>query len=285
MQANVVLIANPEAGSSRMRTLQSSAARIGATLLSTGRRGDAERMAREAANAGCRIVIACGGDGTINEAINGLAGSATPLGIVAMGTANVLAYEAGLPMDTASALEAALTRTPRPIALGRITLQGASRYFALMAGAGYDAEVVHGVRGSYKRTLGKAAYIISGTAILALWHPQPMPITLDGVRRDCYSAIISNSRQYAGDFTLAPEADIASPSFIATLITGPARRDIARLTWGLVTGSRVRAEGLTQIRCHEVGIESDVRLQIDGDYLGRGPASITSIPAALMLAY
>lgn len=263
-----------------MRALTAAAARIeGARLVLTRQSGDAERMAREAV--GCRMVIACGGDGTINEALNGLAGTATPLGVVPMGTANVLALELGIPMDTAGAIDAALSRPPRPIALGRLARDGAVRRFALMAGVGYDARTVHEVRG--KRMLGKGAYILSAAMVLVAWRPEPIEISLDGVRHDCYSLIISNARKYAGTFTLAPEADIAEPAFTVTLVEGAGRLDIMRLAWGLASGAR--GGGIKQVRCREVELHGEAHIQLDGDYHGRGPAIISAEADALRLAY
>ena len=121
--------------------------------------------------------------------------------------------------------------------------------------------------------------------VLATWRPGAIHIKVNGDERVCHSLIISNARRYAGNFTLAPEADIGEPSFTLTLIEGPRRRDIARVTMGIVSMSGVRAPGITQIRCHEVQILDPAHMQIDGDYLCRSQATVTVIPQALRLIY
>ncbi len=105
--------------------------------------GDGTRIAREAAQAGYDAVIAAGGDGTINEIVNGLAGSQTALGVLPVGTVNVWAREIGLPLQPRATTEALLRTHVRSIDLGR----AGDRYFLLMAGVGFDAAVVNEVRG------------------------------------------------------------------------------------------------------------------------------------------
>lgn len=290
MTETVVMIANPIAGSARMNKVQSAMdmiARQGlrADLKLTTHRGHAEEIAREASGRNCKMVIACGGDGTINEVINGLAGTQTPLAIVPMGTANVLAHEIGIPADAESAIKTALTQQARHIALGRVEAQGLLRYFSLMCGAGYDAQTVVGVRGALKTLLGKAAYVINGAMVLAKWRPAAIHIKVDGIERICHSLIISKARQYAGDFILAPEADIREPLFTLTLIKGPLRRDIARLMMGLINGTGIRSQGIIQICCSKIEIITPTHMQIDGDYLCNSQATITAIPNALRLIY
>ena len=141
----MLVILNPVAGQddpARVRRQIGGALAVrGASfdLVETAGAGDAERLAQQAVGLGYGCVVAAGGDGTIAEVITGLAGGAVPLGIIPLGTGNQLAANLGIPPDVERAVEVAVNGRPRPIDIGQL---GNGRYFALMAGAGWDAEVM-----------------------------------------------------------------------------------------------------------------------------------------------
>ena len=154
----LLIIFNPAAGWRRRQRLAPVLTRLrehGCALVvrETQGPGDAERFAAEVDPDAFDIVVAAGGDGTVNETINGLARSGLPLGLIPLGTANVLAAEIGLRTDPASLARCLVFGEPRPIALGAAN----GRRFILMAGAGFDAQVVAGVSVPMKRWLGKGA--------------------------------------------------------------------------------------------------------------------------------
>jgi YegS/Rv2252/BmrU family lipid kinase len=186
------LISNPKTGryaSRRLPPIQELASQLeslGVTvdLRFTAAPGDATEIAARAARNGSSDVIVAGGDGTINEAIQGLAGTKARLGIIPRGTANVLARELGLPLDDAQAVAVAGKGKSRKIYLGLAIDEttNATRHFVLMAGIGLDASVVRRVQPSLKKRIGQGAFWISGLSHLATWNPRPFTLEIDGVK-------------------------------------------------------------------------------------------------------
>ena len=154
----LLIIFNPAAGWRRRQRLAPVLTRLrehgcALVLRETQAPGDAERFAAEVDPDAFDVVVAAGGDGTVNETINGLARSSLPLAVIPLGTANVLAAEIGLRTDPASLARCVAFGEPRPITLGAAN----GRRFILMAGAGFDAQVVAGISVPMKRWLGKGA--------------------------------------------------------------------------------------------------------------------------------
>src|SRR5215211_243182 len=179
------LISNPKTGryASRRRPVEQLAAQLESLGVKVDLRltqgpGDATEIAARAARNGSSDVIVAGGDGTINEAIQGLAGTNARLGILPRGTANVLARELGLPLDDQQAVAVAAQGKSRKIYLGIAINEttNESRHFVLMAGIGLDASVVKRVQPSLKKRIGKGAFWLSGLSHLATWNPQPFTL-------------------------------------------------------------------------------------------------------------
>ncbi len=134
----VILIGNPASGRSSLKKLRDvfdylKSKSPDARLIATEKRGDAERASREALGGSIERIIAAGGDGTCNEVINAIAGSAMPMAVLPMGTTNVLARELGVPMNLKEAVDRALTGSSHITSLGMIAFNGQTRYFSLMA--------------------------------------------------------------------------------------------------------------------------------------------------------
>src|SRR5581483_6137548 len=138
--------------------------------------GDGTRIAREAAARGYDIVVAAGGDGTVNEVVNGLANTQTALAALPIGTVNVWVRELGLPLQPRAAAEALLGCQPRTIDLGR----AGERYFLLMCGVGFDAAVTAEVRAAEKRRLGIFAYFLRAFNLATRFRGTSARITVDG---------------------------------------------------------------------------------------------------------
>ncbi len=173
----------------------------------TGGPGEATQIAARAARNGSSDIIVAGGDGTINEAIQGLAGTKARLAIIPRGTANVLARELGLPLDDEQAAVVAAKGKSRKIYLGLAIDEttNESRHFVLMAGIGLDASVVRRVQPSLKKRIGKGAFWISGLSHLATWNPRPFTLEIDGQKYTATFATIGKvgevwwrSRDHAG---------------------------------------------------------------------------------------
>ena len=196
------LISNPKTGRyvSKRKTIQELAADLSALgvdvelKLTTGP-GDAAELAARAANNGSTDVIVAGGDGTINEAIQGIVGTNARLGILPRGTANVLARELGLPMDVDEALKIAAQGHSRRIHFGVAINEttNARRHFVLMAGIGLDASVVRRVHPGLKKRFGRGAFWLSGLSHLATWHPQKFTLEIDGSNYNATFAAIEKS--------------------------------------------------------------------------------------------
>jgi len=233
-----------------MRRLSDAQATI--TLRETIGRGDAESFAIEASAGEFDVIVAAGGDGTINEVVNGLTGKDLPLAVIPLGTANVLAQEIGLPACSSTIACSILAGEARPIHVG--TANG--RRFVMMAGAGFDAHVVAGVGPRVKRVLGKGAYAIESLVTMLRFAYPAYRVTIDGQGYDAASVIVANGRFYAGRFVCAPRASLSDGRLHVCLFlrTGPwsvvrygtalLMNRLARLPdVNVVPGSRITVEG------------------------------------------
>jgi diacylglycerol kinase (ATP) len=202
------LIYNPKAGRQHgdLAAVRSFLAAHGWTVRDerTARAGDATPLARAAVARGDDVVVVAGGDGTINEAIQGLAGSTTALGVLPMGTTNVWAREVGLPTNPVAAARTLVDGARHVVDLGR----AGDRYFLLMAGLGFDGAVTAVVDLRLKRVIGRGAYAFA-VARQALGY-QGLEVTLEmddaTVRGALLLAIVGNTRLYGGSFAMTAGA-------------------------------------------------------------------------------
>ncbi len=280
------MIANPASGKASGAILEEARLALeskgfSVRCLLTQKRGDAERFARDSLSHEPDLFVIAGGDGTINEAINGLAGSGATMAVIPLGTANVLATELALPSSLKGAIETAVNGKPRSVSLGQISAECGTRWFCLMAGAGFDAEAVYRVSGRLKGLSGKLAYIVSGIWVALRGKSAPLRVEIDGSWKHCNHVIVSNSRKYAGSHTLAHNADISKPGFEVTLIKGSSLH-VALFSLALLVGMHKRLWFVETAMGREVSIEGEAHLQVDGDYFGLSPARISA--SADMLA-
>jgi len=239
--------------------------------------------AREAVERGADLVVVLGGDGTINEVVNGLMGSATPLAILPGGTANCLAVELGLGTRPEAAAEQLAQCTPRRIALGRIHYPGCeARYFTLMCGAGFDGRVVYDLHAGLKRTAGKLAYWVAGFSQIVRKVDQ-IEVRANGVTYPCGFMLASRIRNYGGDLELARGASLSRGDFETVLFEGSNPLRYAWYMLGVAAKSVQKMRGVHTLHTRRVEITSIAHLQIDGEYLGRHTAVIEIVPDALCL--
>jgi len=286
----IMLIHNPAAGRGRGR-LQTTLARLRSLgsvpeVWATARRGEAEALAHAAVERGYDLVVAAGGDGTVNEVVNGVAGGGLPLALLPLGTANVLAIEIGLDLAPDALAQTILHGTPTDVCLGRIRgADSTARLFTTTAGAGADAHAVASVDLVSKKVLGTGAYYAEMARQLLVFPFPNYRITIDGTAYDAASVVISNGRYYAGQYVLAPDADIAEPTFQVCLFERGGRLAALRYMMALqmdrlaeepdyriVTGRKIRIEGP----------ESDP-VQADGDIVAALPVDIEIVSGALRL--
>ncbi len=285
---HMVIIFNPVAGRRRAallwRVLDVLAANgIRLDLSETHRAGHAETLAREAVRGGARMVVAAGGDGTIAEVANGLLGSGARLGVIPLGTANVLAHELALPFApraVAAALAFGRTRTLWP---GVVRGPDGSRLFVQMLGIGFDAQVVHRLSLPLKRLLGRGAYVVQSLRETARYKFPPIRLRIDAMETEVASAVITKGRLYGGKFLLAPEAQPAEPGFSVILFGsgGPG----AALMYGaaLPVGLLGRAPGVRHVRARRIEVVGNTLIpaQADGDAAGFTPLSVEDAPGPI----
>ena len=284
----LLIIFNPASGWRRRRHFEAVLARLRqrgclAQVQETTGRGDAERWAAAADPGRFDALVIAGGDGTVNEAISGLEGSRLPLAVLPLGTANVLAAELGLGADPDAIARTIAEGGARPVTVGIAN----GRRFILMAGAGFDAQVVATVDLGVKRWLGKAAY---GLAILRQLGAYRFPgyrVTLDGAAHEAASVLVANARCYGGRFVAAPAADLESPTFQVGLFERSGRLAAIGYALALAVGLLPRLRSYRILQASRVEIEGPAGepVQADGDVIARLPVRIEALPAALELIF
>lgn len=280
----VLVIHNPTAGWRRRRKFQLCLSAlvdegVDVYVRPTTKRGDAEAFARDANPHDVDVIAVAGGDGTINEAINGLADSSIALAIIPLGTANVLAHEIGLSMTPSDIAKTIAHGTPRPISLGVVN----GRRFVMMAGFGFDAYVVSRVNPRIKRFFGKMAYVISTLRALQSFNFPKYRMSIDGERYDVASAVIANGHFYGGTFICAPDAKLNDPSLHVVLFLNPGVTCTIRYAIWLALGRLHRLPDVKIIPATDFMVEdvSKDPVQGDGDILAHLPARISLAPASL----
>jgi diacylglycerol kinase (ATP) len=244
---------------------------------------DATGLARRAAETGSELVLVLGGDGTINEAAEGLIGTSVPLGVLPGGTANVLANELGL----GNRIERAAVRlgrcVERRIAVGRLCdSTGCVRHFLLMGGAGLDATIVTKVHPGLKRRLGKLAYWLAGFPEFFKRVPQ-FEACVNGQRWRCGFALAARVRNYGGDLEIAGGASLLSGEFEVVLFEGSNPLRYIGYFIGVAVRAVQRLPGVHTVRARRIEFRGKAHVQMDGEYGGELPASMEIVPDALTL--
>ncbi len=287
----LLVIYNPIAGGRKRRRLAAwlgHLAALGAevTLAETEAPHHAEALARAADPDRVDAVAVAGGDGTINEAVNGLAASRLPLALLPLGTANVLANEIGLPRRLAALARIAAFAPARPVWPGEAMPEsGEGRRFLIMAGIGFDAEVVEHLDLAWKRRAGKLAYVASIVGRLRDYRERCYRAEFDGAAVEGASLVAAKSHFYGGRFVLAPAARLDQPS-LQLVVFGRAGRGAAL--------GYLAAMGLGRLQhCRTLRILSGEVLhllepagapvQLDGDIRLRLPARIAIARTPLQL--
>ncbi len=275
----MIVIYNPAAGQRRVHRLWEvldilSGNGVRVTLRETAYAGHATVLAAEAASGGARLVVAAGGDGTIAEVAAGLAGSKTALGVIPLGTANVLAQELGLPFaprDIAACLAFGRTRALWP---GVATSPTGTRLFVQMVGVGLDAQVVHRVPGGLKRCLGRSAYVAQTLREMLRYSYRPIQVCVDGEPMLAGSVVVSKGRLYAGHYKLAPDARPGEPGFSVALFGGTGPGSVLMYGAALMLNLLPRAPGMRLLRAKRVEIFGGYPAQADGDPAGAAPLMV-----------
>ncbi len=237
----------------------------------TDRAGHATELARAAVERGCDMVVAAGGDGTVNEVVQALAGTQATLGVVPLGTGNVWAHEVGIPLDPPAAIRVLLEGRVRRVDLG----MAGDRYFLLMAGVGYDAVVAQSTASSAKRRLGILAYVFRGAGVAFSYRGRRVVLDVDGVQRQ-YRAllvVIGNTRRYGGQVSLTPEARIDDGLLDVCVFRGVGLLHAAWYVLQVLIGRHTHDPGVAYFRARRMMVRSEPPqlVQVDGDTIGETP--------------
>lgn len=278
------LIANPIAGGDALSRIHAATDYFRARgciveLALTKARGDARRFAAAARDAGYDRIVAAGGDGTLNEVLNGVAPSAVPVAFLPSGTVNVLALELGIPFALEAACRVALDGQSLTVSLG----QAGDDKFLLMAGIGFDAAVVRHVSSRLKRRIGRLAYVVAGLRTLAGWRAPHLTVTCaDGQSADCGSLLVGNGRLYGGRFSLTPHARLTEPDF-EVLLLQPGRWPLLATLLRALAGRPPAPQHGRLLRTAELSVAGTAAVQLDGDDCADLPLTFRILPQAAVL--
>jgi lipid kinase YegS len=227
--------------------------------------GDAVIAARAAAERGVDVVVAVGGDGTVNEVANGLADTDVPLGIVPLGTANDFARQAGIPVDPAHALDLVIVRPPTTI--DSVTLNG--RRFINVSTAGLGAEATAETPREAKKALGPLAYAITGMRKFSQLEARRARFAGPGFEHRCGFLLfaVGNARETGGGTALTPRASVIDGLLDVCIVEEMSHADFARLLLKLKRGEHLDQPGViyAQLPSLTVDVQHDITVNVDGE--------------------
>lgn len=301
---NAVIIYNPTSGRNRSRRLHAieeaarilQASGIDARLLPTTCAGSATELARDAARDSCGMVVVCGGDGTINEVVNGIAVTDTPLAVLPAGTANILAKELGIPWNIPAAARRIARGKLARIALGlahwRATeKQGPAvpthRYFLCVSGAGPDGAIVHGIDLAHKSRVGILAYWLEGLRQFFTYPFPPFAVESPEKTVTASLIVVGRTKYYGGPFRITTGASLFSDQFEVVAYTRRSRLGVLSCLPAIWLGRLHRVKGIevwktARFACRPTdGME--IFSQLDGEPTSALPVEFSVVPDALTL--
>jgi len=276
---------NPKAGPAARDLYHATLLRLqalGASLevLETTRHGEGMKAAADAARSGrYDAIVAAGGDGTVHDAAEGLIGSSTPLGIIPIGTANVFAREINLPRSPAQLAKALLEGATRNIAVGEAN----GRPFLFVVGVGFDAEAVRIFERESTRKWGQAGYLWPILRALLAYEDRSIRVVTPKGDAEGQWIVVTRTRRYAGDFVLAPRAELETAAFHVVCLRGSGPWTRARQLAALALGRLDHDPEVSLEVTDRVRIEGDktIPVEIDGEVLGELPLEIGIHPERL----
>ena len=284
----ILIIYNPTAGWRRRKKLngfvnllRSSGCSV--SVLETTARGDAEQFAMNCAEMKIDCVVAAGGDGTINEIMNGLAchdiNKQIPLAILPLGTANVFAFEIGLNLSIKKCADVVRSGCLKKVHLGTVD----NRLFIQMAGVGFDAQVVSDVSPPLKRRFGKLAYVWKTLVGFFRYRLPTYTVSIDGIIHGAASVVVANGHFYGGKFVCAPQASVFEDDLKVCIFKSQGGWNAFRYALGLVRGRLPYYPDVEVISGKYLEIDGDINqpAQADGDIVANLPLSIEAGSATI----
>ena len=269
---NTVVILNPAAGNGQPKHWQERIEGIvgGRPVYVTSHSAEAEALARRAAEEGFRKVVAAGGDGTVNEVVNGIAGSSSALGLLPIGTVNVFAMELGLPWRNLELCWDIIQSDDMRL----VDLPSANgRFFVQLAGVGLDAQVVKETSLAFKRSFGPLSYLISAAQIAARQPPKLFIESASTSVDEASFVLVGNGRLYGGPFPFFKHAIIDDGLFDVVLFKRLGYLEIIKYLQNVVFSSDISAPDIEYFQTKHLRVSSaqDVPLELDGELAGSCP--------------
>jgi diacylglycerol kinase (ATP) len=285
------VIVNPIAGSvgdlnlrlKQLRRLNAKEVRV------TQQAGEAETLAREAVRAGSDYVIAVGGDGTLNEVINGIANPRRArqvrVGVVPLGTANDFARSLGLIGDVDANIGILRAKATAAVDLVRLTC-GRRRYFVNVSAGGFSGVVDEKLTFEIKSAWGPLAYVRSAAAALPELQAYRTTLTFDDAEQlviDLYNVVVANGQFAGGGLPIAPEANLSDGLLDIVLVAKRPAAEMALLAAEMLLGKHLSNDSVVFRRAKKISVQSrpGMSFNADGELVGNEPAAFQIIPHAL----
>ncbi len=262
----VLVILNPAAKSDRARAMREKIEALSPkiTVRLTSAVGDARELARKALDEDFETIVAAGGDGTVNEVANGVAGSGARFGILPVGTMNVFASELGIPQNNLAAAwkvieEGRLRELDLPLAN--------ASHFVQLAGIGLDAEVVRLTTPEFKKSLGPVSYLLTLAQVAAVPPPTVVLDPVDSHRREGSFVLIGNGRLYGGPFVLFKNARQDDGLLDVLVFKNQSHWDIVRYFQAIAFGSHAELPDVEYFQTKSMNVHSSasVPVELDGE--------------------
>ena len=251
-----------------------------AMFWATVRAGDAEQLARNAVAEGFEQIVAAGGDGTIHEVVNGLAGSNAALGLMPMGTMNVFANELGLPANDLGRCWEIIRRGETRL----IDLPTANKkHFAQLAGVGLDAQVVKETSLTFKRNFGPLSYLISAAQIAARRPPRLLIESEDAITEEGSFVLVGNGRLYGGPFPFFKHAVIDDGLLDVLVFKQLGYLELIKYLQNVIFTSGITTREVEYFQTSRLRVSSaeDVPVELDGELVGSCPVEFRMNPRRL----
>jgi diacylglycerol kinase (ATP) len=269
---DTVIILNPAARGARAQRLRAQVEKLarGSILCATSGVGQAEALARNAAEEGYEKIVAAGGDGTVNEIVNGIAGHNVSLGVLPLGTMNVFATELGLPLNDLAACWKIIQRDRTH----RVDLPRANgKHFVQLAGVGLDAQAVKETSNTFKRSFGPLSYLISAVQIASRTPPVLRIESQDAVTTEGSFVLVGNGRLYGGRFPFFKQAVMDDGLLDAIVFKRLNYLDIIRYLQDVVFTPQISSPEVEYFQTKQLRVTSEesVPVEIDGELVGNCP--------------
>lgn len=281
MSKGILVILNPAANGERAKNTLAIISRLlpEATIRFTQARGEARTLAANAPDEGFTTVVAAGGDGTLNEVVNGIAGLRVNLGVLPIGTANVFAMDIGIPHRMEDAVGIILRGKTRRVDLSRAN----DHWFIQLAGVGLDAQIVKDTSWESKKSLGPLSYL------LTLAHSMNRPAPLLRVETEKQGTIegafvlVGNGRYYGGPFALFPDGKLGDGLMDVCVFQKQSFLDLLRYLEGITSGTHTDFDDVHYFHTRSLKVTADesVPVEVDGEVIGSAPVEFTCHPQVL----